>query len=245
VCSEARVLISTKVKDAVSSDEFFKDAAFEEHHESHDSFWSVSGIPLVAPELGLLLLAKRHTLQPNELAVLDKQIKADDLVEKTVMMFNLDLSEWAGESLGEVMTSKHKAIDLIRPVLEKHGGIGLETMLWLFTDPVEAALATLEVRRAVEDANKVNTEQIQITGYGIHTGDVLFIQGTDIHWGDPVNTSSKLGQDLAEGSDILVMPGIKEVVEKDSRCSKLSFQKKMLSRSNVDFECYSIDDEIR
>jgi len=32
----------------------------------------------------------------------------------------------------------------------------------------------------------------------MHSGLLLFVPGTDIHWGDPVNTSSKLGQDTAK-----------------------------------------------
>jgi len=40
---------------------------------------------------------------------------------------------------------------------------------------------------------KVHFDKIHLTGYGMHTGEMLFIEGSDIHWGDPVNTSSKLG----------------------------------------------------
>ena len=33
---------------------------------------------------------------------------------------------------------------------------------------------------------------------------MIFVEGTDIHWGDPVNTASKLGQDLATNNDLLI-----------------------------------------
>jgi len=56
-----------------------------------------------------------------------------------------------------------------------------------------------------------------VTGYGLHHGQMLFIEGTDIHWGDPVNTSSKLGQDIAESGEILIMPPVRDACQKDAR----------------------------
>ena len=32
----------------------------------------------------------------------------------------------------------------------------------------------------------------------------LVIPGTNVHWGDAVNTSSKLGEDIADNGDILI-----------------------------------------
>lgn len=60
---------------------------------------------------------------------------------------------------------------------------------------------------------KVHFDKIHLTGYGMHTGEMLFIEGSDIHWGDPVNTSSKLGQDIAEDGDVLIMPIVYEAVK--------------------------------
>lgn len=54
-----------------------------------------------------------------------------------------------------------------------------------------------------------------MTGYGLHHGQMLFIEGTDIHWGDPVNTSSKLGQDIATEGEILIMPTVQKAAIAD------------------------------
>jgi len=35
-------------------------------------------------------------------------------------------------------------------------------------------------------------------------GNLLYIPGTDIHWGDPVNTSSKLAEDTASNGEFFV-----------------------------------------
>jgi class 3 adenylate cyclase len=71
-------------------------------------------------------------------------------------------------------------------------------------------------------------DHIGVSGYGIHQGEILFFQGTDIHWGDPVNTSSKLGQDLAQDGDILIMPCIYENAMETSYFQKLEFTEKTL-----------------
>jgi len=69
----------------------------------------------------------------------------------------------------------------------------------------------------------------------------LFIEGTDIHWGDPVNTSSKLGQDLAKDGQILIMPVVygKAKLNHDL-FNSLNFKELTLQRSKVDFKCYEV-----
>ena len=39
---------------------------------------------------------------------------------------------------------------------------------------------------------------------------MIFVPGTDVHWGDPVNTASKLGQDLARGGQVLLSSTVHE-----------------------------------
>ena len=61
-----------------------------------------------------------------------------------------------------------------------------------------------------------------LSGFCIHLGKMLFLSGTDVHWGDPVNTASKLGQDLASEGEILLSRPAYDVVSRDpqvrSRC---------------------------
>jgi len=76
----------------------------------------------------------------------------------------------------------------------------------MFEDSNDAIRAALDTRAALKEYNSKQKKKniLDVTGFGIHTGELLFIDGTDIHWGDPVNTSSKLGQDTATDQDILV-----------------------------------------
>ena len=65
------------------------------------------------------------------------------------------------------------------------------------------------------------------------------IQGTDVHWGDPVNTASKLGQDLATGGDILISADAYDAINLDE-FRGTEFTKQVLTRSKVSFKCYKV-----
>ena len=69
---------------------------------------------------------------------------------------------------------------------------------------------------------------------------MLFMKGTDIHWGDPVNTSSKLGQDIAKNGDILIMPSVYEPLKKDDIFKELTFKEKSFVKSKVELKCYKV-----
>ena len=157
----------------------------------------------------------------------------------SVLMFEFDfehIEEEAGAEAG--LRLKFLALDLIRPVLLEYGGNELEDVLWIFEDSKKAVAATMKLKDAVAAYNseKSKCDQIVISGYGIHTGEMIFIEGTDIHWGDPVNTSSKLGQDLATNGDFLVTSKVHDSIKEDPNIFKqYVFTEKTLRRSGVDF----------
>ena len=112
-------------------------------------------------------------------------------------MFEWEFSEIA-ERLGAEasLRLKFKALDIVRPVLIANHGKEEEDVLWIFKSPVCALKGAIAMKAALKEYNKEqenDDDQIHVTGYGMHFGSILFIPETDIHWGDPVNTSSKLG----------------------------------------------------
>jgi class 3 adenylate cyclase len=86
-------------------------------------------------------------------------------------------------------------LDVIRPAILSCNGIELEDVLWMFDDPVDALKAAIKTKMVMASFNygKNLKDRVPIKGYGVHKGDMFFVEGTDVHWGDPVNTSSKLG----------------------------------------------------
>ena len=71
------------------------------------------------------------------------------------MMFKFELEDVARELGTEASTSlKFKALDVIRPQLEKFNGSEEEDILWLFKDPVDALRGVFAVKRAIKRYNE-------------------------------------------------------------------------------------------
>ncbi|MFQ6004886.1 MAG: adenylate/guanylate cyclase domain-containing protein [Woeseia sp.] len=102
----------------------------------------------------------------------------------------------------------HRARQIIAPRIDRHGGLLLKCdadNCYAFFESADSAIqASLDINDALFRANQDEDPQNHIfLAVGIDYGDVLLV-GTDDFYGDPVNTASKLGEDLAGGSQILV-----------------------------------------
>ena len=168
----------------------------------------------------LMAFARRHNVKITEKEVIqtiDVEIKKHEKTY-TALMFEFDMEALAMRSGAEAtLTLKFQALDILRPVLSKFNAIALEDVLYVFTSPSDALAASLAARQTVENWNEDNRlnhkDELEITGFGMHTGKIIFVEGTDIHWGDPVNTSSKLGQDIAKDGIILISDKVKNGVD--------------------------------
>lgn len=102
----------------------------------------------------------------------------------------------------------HRARQIIAPIIEANNGILLkcdaDNCYAFFNGPDEAIRASFEVNRALFHANDAFGigEQIFLS-VGIDYGRILLVGDTDF-FGDPVNTASKLGEDLAVREEVLV-----------------------------------------
>jgi class 3 adenylate cyclase len=102
----------------------------------------------------------------------------------------------------------HRARQTIAPVIAANNGVLLkcdaDNTYAFFSRTVDAIQASFDVNAAMFKANKAwdATEQIGLS-VGIDYGRVLLI-GEDDFFGDPVNTASKLGEDLAVRAETLV-----------------------------------------
>ena len=102
----------------------------------------------------------------------------------------------------------HRARQIIAPVIESNNGILLkfdaDNCYAYFEKPDDAIRASFEVNAALFDANDAFGlgEQINLA-VGIDYGRVLLIGDVEF-FGDPVNTVSNLGEDLATRDEVLV-----------------------------------------
>ena len=102
----------------------------------------------------------------------------------------------------------HRARQIVAPVVEGNNGVLLkcdaDNCYAFFENPDDAIRASFEVNRALFDANDTFgiSEQIYLS-VGIDYGRILLVGDIDF-FGDPVNTASKRGDDLAIREEVLV-----------------------------------------
>ena len=87
-------------------------------------------------------------------------------------MFEFELEE-VEEKLGGMagMQLKYKALDVIRPIMERNNGIELEDVLWTFKDPADALVAVLQMKLHLKKYNMYHQglgNEIGVSGYGLH-----------------------------------------------------------------------------
>ena len=102
----------------------------------------------------------------------------------------------------------YRARKIIAPVIAANGGKLLkcdaDNCYAYFETTDDAIQASLDVNAAIFDANKPLdlSEHIHLS-VGIDYGDLLLV-GSEDFYGDPVNTASKLGEDIAIRGETLV-----------------------------------------
>jgi len=102
----------------------------------------------------------------------------------------------------------HRARQLIQPVIEANNGKLLkydsDNCYAFFPHTDDAIKASFDVNSAIFDLNDEYSlaEQIYLS-VGIDYGKLLLVGESD-YFGDPVNTASKLGEDLAVHAEILI-----------------------------------------
>ena len=102
----------------------------------------------------------------------------------------------------------HRTRQIVAPVIEGNNGILLkcdaDNCYAYFDNPDDAIQASFDVNAALFDANVTFSlgEQVNLA-IGIDYGRVLLIGDVEF-FGDPVNTASKLGEDLAIRDEVLV-----------------------------------------
>ncbi|MBP8645097.1 MAG: CHAT domain-containing protein, partial [Syntrophobacteraceae bacterium] len=130
-----------------------------------------------------------------------------------------DYFERRGDLAGRLMLQRHH--DLLRPIVEDHGGRILKTLGdgWMisFEDPVQAALAGAEMQRRVslENRQREPADQVRIK-IGMHWG-LGFVEETDVY-GDVPNTAARLCS-LAKGGDILISSSFAEAIRQSQEVS--------------------------
>ncbi len=257
ICSSGNLLITNDVFERLKGkNEFstvqFADITSDDDLQLKSIEGSIDGMATLVPVTDLTFLppqlelfVKRH--DPSiDVKPIDALIAQKFQMQYTALMYELDCDEDSEEASAQhSIILKTTSLSLCRPILKSHGGIELEDVLFIFSNSQDALSAALEMRARIAEYNKAQSETtkefIKVTGWGIHMGTMIFVEGTDIHWGDPVNTASKLGQDLAKNGDILITPSVYHGCKDGAKFKSTEFDNVMLKRSGVDFLAYSVN----
>lgn len=102
----------------------------------------------------------------------------------------------------------HEQRSLFGPLIATHGGILLkeeaDSMLLLFERPAQAVECLIEMNRRTDEVNRDRAPENKVLlCAGIGYGRVLRVGDRDV-FGQEVNASSKLGEDVAKAGEILI-----------------------------------------
>jgi class 3 adenylate cyclase len=105
---------------------------------------------------------------------------------------------------------------LLLPIVERHDGILIkmeaDSFLILFKTPAQALTCAIEMQRRSQNASARRTAEEQIVlCLGLGHGKLLKVGDDDV-FGHEVNLASKLGEDTAKGTEILVTRAFHEAV---------------------------------
>jgi len=193
----------------------------------------------------LLPFAKRHsrTITDEQLKAVDEEMTKAHMKQRSVLMFEFEYEN--ADDPDVRLGLKFECLSSLDRIFTNCNAHGLEDVLYTFEDPCDAVWAAISMRRCV-DSVKIDggsRPRVSIRGFGVHTGDILYLPGTDVHWGDPVNTSSKLGQDTAKNGELIISERVYEECKADERLQEMSFEQFEIMKSGVAFKCYKVCDD--
>jgi len=211
------VLFTTAVKEAIKDDEYFKNATYtQEHSDLYGGFdfHRLKGTfdyeteylePKAAEDHPCYLFLARRAAGDG-FAEVDQQILQKYQKEKSVVvMYGCDwTSILKKHGIQRFLESQAKFLNLLSETFASFDGRKKTVLIYLFDDPVKAVLACVKAREIIKERySDANAEEYYpFEGFGLHSGNILEITGTELLLGDAINTASKLGEDIASGHQI-------------------------------------------
>jgi class 3 adenylate cyclase len=182
------------------------------------------------------LLSERNQ-QPQRVTEIDAEIRS--VFEKEVAILALDMCGFsrvaAQRGIIHYLAMIQQMHEAAEPAVLGNGGQVIKKEadnLWaIYPEAVNALESALDILRSFEAINSVVGEDRDIHGsIGIGFGATLVIGGEDLY-GNEMNIASKLGEDLAGPSEILLTAAAYAALPKDRYvCSERTYQ---LAKFNI------------
>jgi len=189
------------------------------------------------------LIDKYNSVPAGDIAVTEKEIWDKYGVEKTVLC--LDMSGFS------LLVQRHGIIHYLgmvrrmqqttEPIVKQFQGevvkYEADNLYAVFDDPTLAVQASTSINIALNAMNLLTDATRDLfVSIGLAHGKILYIPNNDI-FGDAVNIASKMGEDLAQRSEILVT---KDIYESAKDNHALKFENVEMSISGIKLKIYKV-----
>ncbi|HST53424.1 MAG TPA: adenylate/guanylate cyclase domain-containing protein [Pyrinomonadaceae bacterium] len=179
---------------------------------------------------------------PDRAAEIDAKIKK--VFGEMLAVFVMDMSGFSRQTLRHgiihFLSQIHRMHSIATPVVEGHGGEVIkyeaDNIFAVFPEVEQAVEAAVELDRALELADTMLPEELDMHGeFGIGYGEILVIENDDI-FGSEVNLASKLGEDLAQRGEILLTESAHARVEQGAR----EYERLNMSISGIELAVFKV-----
>lgn len=148
--------------------------------------------------------------QPERRAEIKTQIQEMFAQQKAVMCLDMSGFSRTTRALGivEFLLMIHQMQLLAKPSIEGHKGLVVkaegDNLFCLFDTVADAFETSRDIKRKLDSVNVILPEDRRMyVSIGIGYGEILNIEDKDL-FGDEVNLSSKLGEDIGRMGDVLL-----------------------------------------
>lgn len=200
-------------------------------------------------EFDSLITAMAETADPNEAEKLRLQIWEQFGTEGAVFISDMASFSSTSRNSGvcQFLQLIYRARKIIAPLIASNNGTLLkcdaDNCYAFFPDTDDAIKASFEVNAALNDSNsRFGPEEKIYLSVGIDYGRVLIVDNIE-YFGDPVNTASKLGEDLATRAEMLITQ--RALNRSTLEIAKRS--KRMLARISdieIEYVCLAITEDV-
>jgi class 3 adenylate cyclase len=155
------------------------------------------------------LLQERNE-HPERAADVDARI--DATFGDTLAVMVMDMSGFSRQTvrygINHFLAKIHRLHSVALPVIERHGGevikVEADNIYSVFDDVPQAVAAAADTVGRLEAANSMLPDELDMHAeFGIGYGHVLIVEDEDFY-GTEVNLASKLGEDIAQGGEIML-----------------------------------------
>jgi adenylate cyclase len=179
---------------------------------------------------------------PERAAELDAEIRK--VFAQTLAILIMDMSGFSRQTLRHgiihFLAQIHRMHAIAAPIVTTYGGELIkreaDNIFAIFPDLEQAVSAAVALDAGLEAANTMLPDEYDMHGeFGIGYGEILVVENEDM-FGSEVNLASKLGEDIAQRSEILLTESA--YAQADSKVRQ--YQQLKMQISGIDLIAYQL-----